>query len=113
MTWADVAGKDFRDAVRSRWVGRLAILYVVAFILYILFAFVLRWIPLPQAANLTNEVSALFIIGFRSVSVWIVPAISIVMAYASITDERDSGSLKVLLSLPHSRQKSSCQGTVS
>jgi len=104
MTWADVAGKDFRDAVRSPWVSRLTALYVVAFPVYIVFAFYLGWIPLPSATNLTNEASALFIIGFREVSVWIVPAIAIVMAYASITDERDSGSIKVLLSLPHSRR---------
>jgi ABC-2 type transport system permease protein len=104
MTWADVAGKDFRDAIRSRWVTRLAILYSIAFPLYILLAFILQLIPQPSAANLTNEASALFIIGFRRVSTWIVPGIAIVMAYASITDERESGSLKLLLSLPHSRR---------
>jgi ABC-2 type transport system permease protein len=103
MTWADIAGKDFRDAIRSPWVSRLTVLYVLAFPLYIVLAFILRLIPLPEAVNLTNEASALFIVGFRSVSVWIVPGIAIVMAYASITDERDSGSVKVLLSLPHSR----------
>lgn len=104
MTWADVAGKDFRDAVRSKWLTILTVLYVVAFPLWIVLVFILGWVGLPDAANLTNDVGTIFIIGYRDVSSWIVPGIAIVMAYAAITDERDSGSLKVLLSLPHSRR---------
>jgi ABC-2 type transport system permease protein len=104
MTWADIAGKDFRDAIRSPWLTRLTVLYVVAFPAWIVGVFYLQWIPLPDAANLTNDVSTIFIVGYRGISEWIIPAIAIVMAYAAITDERDSGSIKVLLSLPHSRR---------
>jgi ABC-2 type transport system permease protein len=104
MTWADIAGKDFRDAIRSRWLKVLTVLYTIAFPAWIVGVFYLGWIPLPDAARLTNDATTIFIVGYRGVSIWIVPAIAIVMAYASITDERDSGSIKVLLSLPHTRR---------
>jgi ABC-2 type transport system permease protein len=102
MTWADIAGKDFRDAIRSPWVKILSVIYSIAFALWIaaLFLGVIQ----PSVLSLTAEVTAQFISEFRTVSGWIVPGIAIVMAYASITDERDSGSMKVLLALPHSRR---------
>jgi len=123
MSWLVVAKKDFRDALRSRWLLSLSVLFVV---LVSGVALVLGW-----AAN--NAVGLLMAIGgfdllftdfvsqqdgttavaYNSslvvwimngkVVTWLLPLIAVVMSHNAIIDERDSGSLKLLLSLPHSR----------
>lgn len=123
MSWLVVAKKDFRDALRSRWLLSLTVMFVV---LISGVALLLSW-----AAN--NAVSLLMAIGgfdllftdfvvsgengtsvvYNSsllvwilngkVVTWFLPLIAVVMSHNAIIDERDTGSLKLLLSLPHSR----------
>ncbi|NHN60949.1 MULTISPECIES: ABC transporter permease subunit [Halorussus] len=100
MTWQAIARKDFRDAVRSRWLWGLS---AVFFGLFVGSAYLIGSGVEPQGNQpLTSEV---FVptLGNRVVAL-VVPIVAIAVAYSSIIGERESGSLKLLLSLPHSRQ---------
>ncbi|MFC7081647.1 ABC transporter permease subunit [Halorussus caseinilyticus] len=100
MTWQAIARKDFRDAVRSKWLWGLSAIF---FGLFVGSAYLIGS-GLQSSGNqpLTSEV---FVptLGNRVVAL-VVPIVAIVVAYSSIIGERESGSLKLLLSLPHSRQ---------
>lgn len=101
MSWEAVARKDFQDAIRSRWLWVLSVLFVVVF-------------ASPAIAKLyfgqgfsgngqTQGVVQLFIYLLKEGTAIIVPLTAIVIAYASLTRERESGTLKLMLALPHSR----------
>jgi ABC-2 type transport system permease protein len=98
MSWAVVARKDFQDAVRSR-----ALLVLTA--LNVLFVGLAVYLITEVAvfgggADSTNALLASL---SAPVSIF-VPLIAVVVSYKAIAGERESGSLKLLLSLPHSRQ---------
>ena len=100
MTWEVVARKDFQDAVRSQWLWALSALFVTV-------------LALPPALIIADVIQVgggeglntdLFVFLMRDTMTLLVPIIAVVLAYASVTGERDSGTLKLLLSLPHSRR---------
>lgn len=100
MSWQAVAEKDFRDAIRSRLLMGLTVLFA-------LFAagaaFFVTEIDQP-GGPLVGEVTTLLLIsGLVSATAIFIPLVSIAVAYRSLAGERDSGSLKLLLSLPNSR----------
>ena len=95
MSIRAVAEKDFRDAIRSRLMIAVAVMFV---------AFTGGGVALGAASEFGGD-SALAVITFlmlRGTSVFI-PIIALGIAFKSIAGERESGSLKVLLSLPNSR----------
>jgi len=101
MSWQAVAEKDFRDAIRSR-------LLIVLTLLFTLFsagaAYLVTEIDPPQQAAFTGEITTVLLIsGLVSATAVFIPIVSIAVAYRSLAGERDSGSLKLLLSLPNSR----------
>lgn len=100
MTWQAVARKDFRDAVRSRWLWGLSAIFLGLFVgaAYVLGS------NLPAEAQQQITVNAFFqsIVG-QVLITFIVPLVAIVVSYGALVGERESGSLKLLLSLPHSR----------
>lgn len=102
MTWQAVARKDFRDAIRSWWLWGLSVVFIVFFTVpaYLL----ARDIGGLFAAEGETIGSDVFIGLLAEINAFFVPIIAIVIAYAAIAGERDSGSLKLLLSLPHSRR---------
>ncbi|WP_284012663.1 ABC transporter permease [Halobaculum litoreum] len=93
MSLEAVARKDFQDAVRSRWVVVLAALFslLLSVAVYLL----------PRDAS-TSALFNSLIVRDLFVSL-LVPLIGVVIAYNSIVGERTTGSIKLLLSLPHSR----------
>ena len=95
MSWRAVAWKDFEDAVRSYWLWGLSALFVLVVTGS---AFVLG-----DATQGTVSSSAVVgaLNGFFVTS--LVPLIAVVMGYRAVVGEHESGSLKLLLSLPHSR----------
>ncbi|SEH50406.1 ABC-2 type transport system permease protein [Halopenitus malekzadehii] len=101
MSYRAVARKDFQDAVRSRWIWVLSALFIVAFAGPALLRFTLG-IGLGDTNEATG-ITVLFIQIMKEGTAILVPIIAIVVGYASITRERESGTLKLLLSLPHSR----------
>lgn len=92
MSWLAVAEKDFRDAIRSRLMIVVAVIFVVS-----------NGGSVALGSEYGEAVVAIILdLMLRASSVFI-PLIAIGIAYRSIAGERDSGSLKLLLSLPNSR----------
>lgn len=94
MSWQAVARKDFQDASRSYLLWGLTGVFIA---LVSLAAVVLGYLtPEPTSSSIIGVIHLLF--------QYIVPLIAITIAFGAIVDERNSGSLKILLSLPHSRE---------
>lgn len=98
--WVAVARKEFDDAIRS-WalIGMTAFLAIISFLV----------VGLPQIIAMIQGVddgpeAATVIWGVSAALGIIVPIMAIIAAYRSITGERNSGSLKLLLSLPPTRR---------
>jgi ABC-2 type transport system permease protein len=92
-----VARKDFEDAVRSRWLLGLTALFVAL-------VSAAAWVVNPgpgQTASTNALLNSLFI--RDALVTTLMPLIALVIAYSAVVGERESGSLKLLLSLPHSR----------
>lgn len=93
MSWQAVARKDFQDASRSYLLWGLTAFFV----------FVVTVVSLALgyfAENPTSsDVFGLVHLAFQ----YLVPLIAISIAHNAIVGEHESGSLKILLSLPHSR----------
>lgn len=102
MSWREVATKDVQDARRSYWLWGLAV--VLSGLLAIGPVLVASgFIQISQPQDGPGVTTDFYIQLMLGVLTFVVPIVAIVLAYAAITDERDSGSLKLLLSLPHSR----------
>ncbi len=97
MSLIAVANKDFQDTVRSRGMVVLVALFSV---LVSLFAYFVR--PQGEAEQFATELLLSAFVGPVLVT-GLVPLVGIVVGYNAVSGERDSGSLKLLLSLPHSR----------
>lgn len=108
MSVAAIARKDFQDAVRSRGLLILAFVFVVFFVssAYFFTEFVAGQFQQQAQAQGQGQVALTsddFIRALSEVTTILIPFIGIMVAYASIIGERESGTLKLLLSLPHSR----------
>ncbi|MFC4359413.1 ABC transporter permease [Halobium salinum] len=101
MSWGAVARKDFQDAVRSRWIWVLSALFVAMFAGSAALRFVLG--SGNASAQQNAGIVVLFVQFMSDGAALLVPLIAIVVGYAAIVGERESGTLKLLLSLPHSR----------
>lgn len=96
MSWIAVARKDFRDAVRSRLLWGLALVFtLVVSVIAVLMGYFFGDEGLTSGGVL-NVVHILFS--------FLVPLIALVIAHGAVVGERESGSMKLLLSLPHSRE---------
>jgi len=101
MSWTVVAKKDFRDALRSRMLWGLTVLFVL-FMAGIAYAYTLF---ANQAPTGDPTVDSLGLVAFLSSPVsLLVPITGLVVGHKAIAGEVESGSAKLLLSLPHSRR---------
>lgn len=102
MTVPVVARKDFQDAVRSYWLWGLSVLFIVFFTVpAYFFADRIGNAAQQQGQQLTSDA---FLGILAEINAFFIPIIAIVLTYAAVAGERDSGTLKLLLSLPHSRR---------
>jgi ABC-2 type transport system permease protein len=94
MSWAVVARKDFEDAARSKMLWGITVLFVLATagVMYAVSAFTDDFTA-KQAIGLLSQPATL-----------LVPLAALVVAYLAIAGERESGSIKLLLGLPHTRR---------
>jgi ABC-2 type transport system permease protein len=100
MSWTVVARKDFNDARRSRSLWALSAVFLL---LAVLFAALYTFIP--EISGDVDELSSLGLMGFLSAPVGIFVAVAaLVLAYKSVAGETESGSGKLLLSLPNTRR---------
>lgn len=103
FTWYVVAKKEFQDTVRSKVIWILSAMFIVIFALPAFLGLYFNVGQLAQQQGQTLTTDAFFAIATRFGSA-LIPIIAIVIGYAAIVGERESGSLKVLLSLPFSRR---------
>ncbi len=100
MTWSVVARKEFEDTVRSRWLIGLSLLFTV---LVGAAVYVTSLVFGSGGGTLSStEVLRAFPIKDGIVTT-LIPLVALVAAYNAVVGERESGSLKLLLALPHSR----------
>jgi len=97
MSTLAVAKKDFQDALRSKALWGLSVLFIL---LSLLIAYAFSEIDLGVGEQ-TPEGLAYFL---ASQMTLFVSVTAIVVAYKAIAGERESGSIKILLSLPHTRR---------
>lgn len=111
-----VAKKDFQDAIRSRALLVLTTVFVVFFAASAFFFADQVSQQLDAVANSSNASQAqaaeqirqgltsdAFLDALTQVTRLLIPLTGIVVAYAALVGERESGTLKLLLALPHSR----------
>lgn len=101
MSWDVVARKDVQDAARSYWLWGLSLLFVVFFTVPAFF-FADRVGQLAREQGQELHTDSLLPI-LAEVNAFFVPIVAIVLAYSAISGERDHDTLKLMLSLPHSR----------
>lgn len=103
MSWRVVARKDFEDSIRSGWVLGLSVLFLVLFVAmsYFFAAGVGGAVQQQTGEQLSSNAFVNLLATFIA---FVIPIVAIVLAYASVAGERDSGTLKLLLALPHTRR---------
>lgn len=105
MTWVAVARKDFNDAVRSRTLWAVAGLFaVLAVAAALMFGFIGTRTSGGGLAQTSHRQMLNLIVFLRAPASWLVPITALLVGYKAIAGERESGSIKLLLSLPHERR---------
>ncbi|KYH25274.1 ABC-2 family transporter protein [Halalkalicoccus paucihalophilus] len=99
MSAIAIAKKDFQDAVRSRGL-------IVLTAIFVLFTVAGAYIGTQVSGLLGDEAGDTLdlIIGLQTPASFLVPIIALLIGYGAVAGERESGSLKFLLGLPHTRQ---------
>lgn len=102
MTWEDVARKEFQDAVRSKGLWALSAVFSVLFIAPVVGALYFDF----GRNRFTQEIGMQFIVSniYLDLVTFLLPVIAVFAGYAAVSKERTTGSIKLLLSLPHSRR---------
>ena len=103
FTWYPVAKKDFRDAIRSRGLWILSAVFTLIFVSPVAAALYFGGIgPSVQDGGLGMRIIIQrFYLNLVTV---VLPIVTLFVGVASMTKEKRSGSLKLLLSLPFSRR---------
>jgi len=105
--WYTVSKKEFRDAIRSKGLWLLGLVFTTAFVAPIAVALYTDFAAggSVTAQALQEQGMQLLIRGiYLNMVTLLLPVVAIFVGYAAISKERTSGSLKLLLSLPHSRR---------
>lgn len=93
MTWFVIAKKELQDAIRSK------VLWVMS-LLFFLFI-ILTTYPIGHSPGTMSTSS--FINRLNGPTGLLVPLIALLLGYNAVAGESESGSMKLLLSLPHTR----------
>jgi ABC-2 type transport system permease protein len=100
MSWLAIAKKDFRDALRSRTIWAISAAFIL---LSVVIAYIYGSFSADQLG--AEEITANGLAFFLASNITLfVSLTALVIAYKSVAGERESGSLKILLSLPHTRR---------
>jgi ABC-2 type transport system permease protein len=98
FTWYSVAKKEFQDTVRSKLIWALSAVFIIIFALPVFLGAAFGF-----GSNISQLTTDQFFQQRAILASGLIPIIAIVVGYAAIVGERESGSLKVLLSLPFTR----------
>lgn len=94
-----VSEKEFLDAIRSYTLIGLT----VFFMLFTGFWSAIHWIPKMSNPVSGNLDTLALLNSMRQPALFLIPLVALVVGYKAIAAERESGSIRLLLSLPHSR----------
>jgi ABC-2 type transport system permease protein len=99
MSAIAVAKKDFQDAVRSRGLIALTVIFVLFTVGGAYVGTQVAGVFGDEAGDTLDLVYAL-----QSPASFLVPIIALLIGYGAVAGERERGSLKFLLGLPHTRR---------
>ncbi|MWJ28953.1 ABC transporter permease subunit [Halomonas sp. ZH2S] len=91
-----IAGKEFRDGLRNRWV--LAIALVLAAL-----AVGIAWFGAAASGGLGFTSLATTLTSLSTLAVFLIPLIALLLAYDAVVGEQEAGTLLLLLTYPLSR----------
>lgn len=91
-----IAGKEFRDRIRNRWVLSVAVVFTA-------FALLIAYFGAAQAGAVGFRSIELTIASLVSLVIYLIPLIALILGFDAIVGERERGSLDLLLSLPITR----------
>ncbi|WP_254272569.1 ABC transporter permease subunit [Haloarcula marina] len=100
--WYTVAKKEFKDAIRSKGLWLLGLIFTTAFIAPVALALYFDIGVSQQGQGLGMQLLLSSV--YLNMVTFLLPIVAIFVGFAAISKERTSGSLKILLSLPHSRR---------
>lgn len=93
---ATLAGKEFWDRIRNRWVLAVALLFTI-------FALVIAYFGSAQQGTIGFRSIEFTIASLVSLVIYLIPLIALVLGFDAIVGERERGSLDLLLSMPITR----------
>jgi ABC-2 type transport system permease protein len=96
-----VAKKEFRDGIRSRSLLVLVVVFVVFMVGAAYFFTVI--VPSPSLETSGDPRTAAVLYSLFVPTAFLLPIVGTMVGYTAIVSERESGSLKFLLGLPHTR----------
>ncbi len=91
-----VAGKEFRDGMRNRWVLAITIAFA-------LLAVGLAWFGTAASGEVGFARVSTTIVSLATLAVFLIPLIALMLAYDSVVGEEEKGTLLLLLTYPVSR----------
>lgn len=91
-----LAGKEFRDHTRNRWV-------LVVAVVFALFALVIAYFGTVHRGAIGFGGLELTIASLVSLVVYLVPLIGLLLGFDAVVGERERGSLELLLAMPITR----------
>ncbi|MBV2236048.1 MAG: ABC transporter permease [Sterolibacterium sp.] len=93
---AVIAGKEFWDRVRNRWVLAVAVVFTAL-------ALVIAYFGAAQQGSVGFRGVEITIASLVSLVIYLVPLIALILGFDAIVGERERGSLDLLLSMPITR----------
>jgi Cu-processing system permease protein len=91
-----VAGKEFRDGLRNRWVLAITLVFGVL-------AVALAYFGAAASGHVGFTRISTTIVSLSSLAVFLIPLIALMLAYDSVVGEDEQGTLLLLLTYPMSR----------
>lgn len=92
----NVAAKEWRDRLRSRWVLAMALVFAV-------FALVVSYFGAAQQGVVGVRSVEITVTSLVSLVIYLVPLIALILGFDAVVGERERGTLDLLLSLPLTR----------
>jgi Cu-processing system permease protein len=91
-----IAGKEFRDRIRNRWVLAVALIFS-------LFSLAIAYFGSAQQGEIGFRGIDVTVASLVSLVIYLVPLIALILGYDAIVGEKERGSLELLLSMPITR----------
>ncbi|MEH6473710.1 MAG: ABC transporter permease subunit [Halopseudomonas sp.] len=91
-----VAGKEFHDGLRNRWIVAITIIFAIL-------AIGLAYFGAAAAGRVGFTSLSTTIISLASLAVFIIPLIALMLAYDGVVGEEENGTLLLLMTYPLSR----------